>query len=310
MRDRCAHAAPRALAARLSAALLLLAVGASASANPGLHDGDVYVAVVEDRITLGSFDPSSGELTLPWYVFDAYLQPLGQFAATNDPGFDSLDNTFPPGTPIGLNLRAPLAFWDGEAFTTGGPERIAISQGPITDGPEGPVWSPTSEGVTVPGFTIAANTFGEYHEHFQFTLFNIADSTGLRHGAYRLEMEMFATPPSLLTSEPFWFVFSWNATTEEMQDAIAAALAEAPGGGGGPEPTPCPADLTGPAFDGVPDGVVNIADLNYYLGLWIESSPDADLTGPAFDGVPDGVVNTADLNYYLGLWIDTQGACD
>lgn len=71
----------------------------------------------------------------------------------------------------------------------------------------------------------------------------------------------------------------------------------------------CPADVTGPTFDGVPDGNINITDLNYYIGRWLAGHPDADVTGPAFDGLPDGLVNTADLNYYLGLWINTQGAC-
>ncbi len=298
----------RPLAARFGVVALLAALGASAGANPNLHDGDVYVDLIDGRITLGSFDLSTGELTIPAYVFPAFLQPLGQFAATSDPGFDTLPGTFPPGTPIGINIRAPLAYWDGSAFTTGGPERVAISQGPITEGPEGPLWSPVSGGVVVPGFTVATNAFGEYHEHFQFTLFNIADSTGLRQGAYRLEMELFATPPSILTSEAFWFVFGWNATGEEMADAIEAALADAPGGG--PGPTPCPADLTGPGLDGVPDGIVNTADLNYYLSLWITNDPGADLTGPTLDGVPDGIINTADLNYYLSLWLDTQGACD
>lgn len=66
----------------------------------------------------------------------------------------------------------------------------------------------------------------------------------------------------------------------------------------------CEADLTGPALDGLPDGVVNASDLNFYIGLWLDGDPAADLTGPSLDGTPDGVVNASDLNYYLGLWID------
>lgn len=71
----------------------------------------------------------------------------------------------------------------------------------------------------------------------------------------------------------------------------------------------CPADLTGPALDGVPDGQVNISDLNYYLGLWLSNDSVADLTGPAFDGQPDGTVTVSDLNYFLDLWISAPGAC-
>lgn len=71
-------------------------------------------------------------------------------------------------------------------------------------------------------------------------------------------------------------------------------------------PSTSPADLTGPEMDGVPDGVVNIADLNYFLMLWLDADERADFTGPGLDGVPDGIVNTADLNYYLGLWLAEQ----
>jgi len=76
-----------------------------------------------------------------------------------------------------------------------------------------------------------------------------------------------------------------------------------------PLPPNCPADLTGPALDGVPDGTVNAFDLNYYIALWIAADPAADLTGPALDGTPDGTVNAFDLNYYLDLWLNSQGPC-
>lgn len=72
-------------------------------------------------------------------------------------------------------------------------------------------------------------------------------------------------------------------------------------------PVGCAADLTGPSLDGVPDGIVNTSDLNYYLSAWLAGMPVADMSGPALDGQPDGVVNTADLNYFLNLFL--QG-CD
>lgn len=73
-------------------------------------------------------------------------------------------------------------------------------------------------------------------------------------------------------------------------------------------PPGCSADLTGPSLDGIPDGVVNTADLNYYLGAWLEGDASiADLTGPSLDGIPDGIVNVADLNFYIDLWL-TQSA--
>ncbi len=71
----------------------------------------------------------------------------------------------------------------------------------------------------------------------------------------------------------------------------------------------CPFDLTGPSLDGVPDGQVNVSDLNYFLALWLDNDPAADLTGPALDGMPDGVVTVSDLNFYIAGWMDEQGAC-
>jgi|GEM_PF-757440 len=286
------------------AAACLTAAVASAQA---FHEGDVYLTVIDNQLTVGSYDAPSDTLTLPACVFPAFLAPLGPYAATNDPGFDTPGSVFAPGTPVGLNIRSPLAYWNNGAFTIDGPERIAISLGPITDGPEGPVWSPTQTGVTVPGFTVAANSFGEYHTHFQYTLFNFADGTGIRPGVYALELEIFATPPALLTSEPFWFVFNWNADTAEFEAALEAAWQNSPCAATGTPP--CPADVTGPALDGVPNGFVDAFDLNYYVGLWLNNDPAADLTGAALDGTPDGAVNAFDLNYYIDLWLSSQGAC-
>ncbi len=75
------------------------------------------------------------------------------------------------------------------------------------------------------------------------------------------------------------------------------------------EPNNCPFDLTGPALDGVPDGVVNTSDLNFYLSLWLAGDIAADFTGPALDGIPDGIVNVSDLNFYLDGWLNNLGAC-
>jgi len=72
---------------------------------------------------------------------------------------------------------------------------------------------------------------------------------------------------------------------------------------------PCPADLTGPALDGQPDGLVDASDLDFYIARWLSNDPAADLTGPALDNTPDGLVNAFDLNAYVNLWLDTQGVC-
>ncbi|TVQ62400.1 MAG: hypothetical protein EA378_05660 [Phycisphaerales bacterium] len=75
-------------------------------------------------------------------------------------------------------------------------------------------------------------------------------------------------------------------------------------------PAPCPFDITGPALDGIPDGLVTIADLNFYISLWLAGDIAADFTGPALDGIPDGAVTIADLNFFLDGWLNSQGACN
>lgn len=66
---------------------------------------------------------------------------------------------------------------------------------------------------------------------------------------------------------------------------------------------PCPADLTGPALNGIPDGLLSAADLNFYIALWLEEDSAADISNPSGDGSPDGIVTIHDLTYYLELWL-------
>ncbi|TVQ62378.1 MAG: hypothetical protein EA378_05530 [Phycisphaerales bacterium] len=67
---------------------------------------------------------------------------------------------------------------------------------------------------------------------------------------------------------------------------------------------PCVADVTGPALDGIPDEVVSVADLNFFISRWLDGDIVADITGPALDGVPDGVVTVADLNFFISAWLN------
>ena len=80
--------------------------------------------------------------------------------------------------------------------------------------------------------------------------------------------------------------------------------------------TYCVADITGPAFDNTPNGIVDSFDLNLYINRWLTQAPtpgpqdvSADLTGPALDGVPNGIVDAFDLNYFIQAWLASQGSC-
>jgi hypothetical protein len=81
----------------------------------------------------------------------------------------------------------------------------------------------------------------------------------------------------------------------------------------------CPADLTGPAQDGIPDNAVDASDLNFFLNEYVAqfgtpggTGPNnftADLTGPAQDGNPDGTVDASDLNFFLNEYVAGFGPC-
>lgn len=79
----------------------------------------------------------------------------------------------------------------------------------------------------------------------------------------------------------------------------------------------CVADVTsvgatvpGQPGYGVPDGLVGLDDLGYFLGLWLANSAAADVTttgatvpGQPDFGVADGTIDLDDLGYFLGSWL-------
>jgi endonuclease I len=74
----------------------------------------------------------------------------------------------------------------------------------------------------------------------------------------------------------------------------------------------CPADLSGPALDGLPDGIVDAADLQFFLDVYVDEFGGAgvtDVTGPAQNGEPDGVVDASDLSFFLDTFVESLGVC-
>ena len=92
----------------------------------------------------------------------------------------------------------------------------------------------------------------------------------------------------------------------------------------------CPADVQttgagmGTSEDGVPDGLVDLSDLLYFVNVWQgdlgSPTPNpgsaADLTttgssegGPGF-GEPDGNVDLTDLLFFVNQWNDGLSLCN
>ncbi|MEM9065871.1 MAG: GC-type dockerin domain-anchored protein [Planctomycetota bacterium] len=78
-----------------------------------------------------------------------------------------------------------------------------------------------------------------------------------------------------------------------------------------PDVTTSGATLVGQPGFGVPDGIVDLDDLGYFLGFWLVGDLTADVTTtggtlvgqPGF-GFPDGIIDLDDLGYFLGFWLE------
>ena len=73
-----------------------------------------------------------------------------------------------------------------------------------------------------------------------------------------------------------------------------------------------PADVTETgSSNGLRDGVVDLSDFSFYLGLWSSSDAAADVTTDGTsNGIPDGSVTLSDFSFYLSLWSDAGSSVE
>jgi len=107
-----------------------------------------------------------------------------------------------------------------------------------------------------------------------------------------------------------------NAIPDECE--LAAGTLTDVDSSGVPDQCECPPDLTttgsvaGEAGYGLPDRILDSADVSYFVQLWLDGVPSADVTtqNAPIDhwryGSPDGVVTGVDLMYYVNFWV---GGC-
>lgn len=281
--------------------LALAAFATAASAQP--HQGDIILADIDGRIVTGLGEDGSDPI-FPIRVFESEFEQN----FTDEPGFDTDADAFPPFSTIGFNIRRALREWNGD-FDAICDERIAIRSGPF-----GPVLTPETDEL-VAGFGIEVNSGGEWHHHLGFSLLDPADD-----GIYLLELEMWSDQGDIGPSEPFWIVFGNSADPQELEDAVHWVEDNLIGN--------CPADLTGDGsldaddfflyldlfasgddhadIDG--NGSIDADDFFAYLDLFAAGDPGADLTGsgdpndPGY-GVPDGSIDAEDFFFYLDAFV-------
>lgn len=210
----------------LSVFAFSFAAAVASAAQADIPEGDVFLEIINNRITTGLISEDGSQITHGVRVFAGDLGVDGPNFGS-DPGFMGPPGTFRVGTSVGFNLRAALRRWDGMDFSTIPVETMTIQLGPL-----GPVETPPTD-VLVPGFSIPVSSDpgseGEWHHHPVQTLTGPASD-----GIYLVEFEIFSTDPSLQTSLPFWFLWNQNEPMDTHQAAYTWAqdnLAPAPGAG-------------------------------------------------------------------------------
>ncbi len=253
---------------RISLALFALLAGA-ATASAQLHQGDIILDSIDGNIIVGGLVDGVVE---PGCVFAAQLNALDE---TLNPGFDSATGVFPTNADLFPAFRSDLRVWDGAAFISAAPNRMAVRWGPL-----GPVLSPETEPAEpVQTIPVGVSANGEYHIHYKFTL--VGDGDAAPDGVYALELEFGITPASLSPSEPFWMVFDHDADPIALEDAITSLTNDCAG-------TTCVVDLN-------EDGDATVLDLLLFLTDWFDGSLDADID-------MNGVTDVLDLLDFLDGW--------
>lgn len=172
-----------------------------------IHAGDILVrADAWNQLRTGGID-EFGEPIRGLRVFPATFGEAPNF--TNDPGFDSGEDTFTPGTSVGFQIVQAIRVWDSQSgsFDAIPQERISVRLGPL-----GPVLTPTTDQV-VNGFSLIADGAGRFHHHLGYTL-----QAPAAPGIYLLRLAL--TSPQFATSRSFYMVFNQLSSASEHQAAV------------------------------------------------------------------------------------------
>jgi len=238
-------------------------LGVCRAAHAQLHAGDVLLTLnaAGNRILTGKVDDLTGDPIYNVRVFVATFGEAPNF--TNDPGFDSDVDAFPPNSQLGFTIRKALRAWDGVEFVTIPTERIGVKFGPL-----GPVLTPPSDTPEV-GFSIGVNGDGQFHHHLGYTLQSPAGD-----GVYLYEAEIWSNVSGIEASRPYFVIFNQNRSVSEHEDAYDWAVANLVG---------CPSDFDRNTF-------VNGDDFDFFVIAFEAGDIAADfdmngfVNGDDFDG--------------------------
>lgn len=200
------------------AALLAAASVLPATAWAQLHQGDIEMSIVDNRITLVGNDASHGDGLA---VFEADFGDLGGGPyRTDDPGFDSDAGAFAMGTLINYSALGNLQFWNGSAWAA----LVPASEFLRLDGNLGEQtrWHSTGVLGDTSGLVGQAGAAGQVHEHLDFSVARTGGGVP-SVGAYLVQLQLVS--PSYSSSAPFYMAFNRGLSEADFETAVGALAA-------------------------------------------------------------------------------------
>lgn len=194
---------------------------------------DIWLTLIDNQVTASEINtetnnPVAIDAITGKFLFPATFGTFNDSNKTDQPGFQSLTNTFTADSYLYYRAVGSLWFWNGQAWVNEvlDQERVKIrdvvySYSIITD-----------SGVSSPLGAIAQiNGNGSLHQHIDFFIENLG-SGGPATGAYMIDMEFFGTDtPSgtfetHLTSEPVRIIFNYQMSEAAFDQAINALTSQ------------------------------------------------------------------------------------
>jgi hypothetical protein len=262
----------------------LVAAFVSFPALAQLHDVDIIIEQHGGVIRTGNVDTVTGQADYPRRVFAA---TFGDFDFVDEPGVDSLDGAFPPGSQIGFDILDGLRVWDGTDFhLLSGPTgpRIHMVFGALDR------YTPPDHSV-VPGFGISVSGTGQFHRHIGYTLVSQASPPAepAEAGVYLLQLHLWSNVSGIGTSLPYYMVFN-QSSNPAVQDAAVDWTYHR---------YICAADVG--MQGGIPgfDYILDNNDFIVYINYFFSADPKADVGVQGGVEGSDGLFDNNDFVVYI-----------
>ena len=209
--------------------LMILSITFFASIAKAQHS-DIWLILDESQVAINEINTETNtavnvDMTSGRLLFGSNFADLGQGPkGTDDPGFQTVANTFTPNGILNFRAIESLLFWNGDAWVNSvvDQERIlvidALSHSTIID----------VAGISnAEGAIDQIDSGGSIHQHIEFYIDNHTSENEPAAGAYMINMEFFATDTLggneiHATSEPVRITFAYLISTEEYDEAVTA----------------------------------------------------------------------------------------